>query len=106
VYGQKLLDLHPRWVGHGGEGITINGQPVPFRAGVGLSFDCPCGCGSHCYIPLENPLSGSTYPDARPELPKWTRSGDDFASLTLSPSIQRVGGCQSHFHIQGGTIVP
>lgn len=65
--GVKLTDLHPRFVGAGGEGVysrtdrlctACNGEnaaacprchgdgyeyaPAPKRTGVGLSFDCPC----------------------------------------------------------------
>ena len=46
----KLTDLNPRWVGAGGEGISdADGNPVPARAGIGLSFDCPCGCDQRCF---------------------------------------------------------
>jgi hypothetical protein len=60
----KLTDLHPRWLGAGGDGVYMPGPdacalcagvgcdtchstgkayvPAPTRTGVGISFDCPC----------------------------------------------------------------
>lgn len=36
----KLIELNPRWVGAGGEGVSDrHGDPVPWREGVGVSFD-------------------------------------------------------------------
>lgn len=59
----KLTDLDPRWLGAGGEGVTRDGQPVPERRGVAISFRCPCSGGSHedwdrVVIEFNNPLDG------------------------------------------------
>ncbi len=35
---------------------------------------------------------------------RWTASNDPIASLTLSPSIQIIGGCNWHGWVQGGRI--
>jgi len=53
----RLIDLNPNWVGVGGEGVWDKyGNPVPERSGVGLSFDCPCGCSSRVYVGFKNPV--------------------------------------------------
>jgi hypothetical protein len=102
----KLTDLHPEWVGTGGEGITdTDGQPVPHREAVAISFDCPkCGPDHPCLIPLFNPLDGGP-PAMANGGHTWTRTGDTFENLTLAPSIQRVGGCNWHGFIQNGDII-
>ena len=98
----RLTELDPHWVGAGGEGVTHNGAPVAERHGVGISFDCPCGCDSRGFIGFANPLDGGPPYDPRPNA-LWQRTGDTFDTLTLSPSIQRhkVGdhGCEWHGYI-------
>lgn len=101
----RLVDLNPSWVGAGGEGISdARGNPVPERHGVGVSFDCPCGCGTRCYIPFKNPIDGKPPHDTRSTLPTWQRTGDTFEALTLTPSIQRIGGCNWHGFVTNGEI--
>ena len=96
----KLTELNPGWVGAGGEGISDkDGNPVPRRVGVGVAFDCPCGCDSRAYIPFANPLDGGT---GVGRAPHWDRIGDTFETLTLKPSIQRVGGCEWHGFLTDG----
>lgn len=100
----RLTDLNPKWVGHGGEGVTYKGVPVPRREGVSISFDCPCGDKDKCRpctIIFKNPLDGgpSIYPDHA-----WDRTGDTFETLSLLPSIQRLDGCKWHGHITKGEI--
>jgi len=83
----KLTDLNPRWVGAGGSGVSDrDGNPVPEREGIGVSFDCPCGCDSRVFVSLSNPLDGGP---AYGGSPTWERKGDTFDTLTLRPSIQR-----------------
>jgi hypothetical protein len=97
----RLVDLHPVWVGAGGEGIrNADGSPAPARTGIGVSFDCPDGCGKHCFIPFENPLDGG--PPIHPVSAQWKRTGDTFETLTLRPSLQRLGGCRWHGYITNG----
>lgn len=107
----RLVDLEPRWVGAGGEGIyQADGSPAPERHGVAISFRCPCGTHprddeyetDRCVIMLNNPLdgqgplnSGSSY---------WTRTGDTFETLSLTPSIQRHGACNWHGFITNGEV--
>src|SRR5574341_1186539 len=99
----RLIELHPIWVGAGGPDIrNADGSPVPERYGVGVSFDCPDGCGEHCFIPFENPLDGG--PPIYPERVRWQRTGESFETLTLMPSILRMGGCRWHGFITNGEI--
>ena len=99
----KLLDLHPRWIGSGGEGVSnADGTPAPARQGVGIMFDCPCGCQEDCFIPFENSLDGGAPCGDVNHL--WHRTGEDFETLTLSPSIRRVGGCAWHGFITNGEV--
>jgi hypothetical protein len=106
---RRLIDLDPHWVGAGGPGIfTKEMQPVPARRGVGLSFDCPCGCDVRGYVAFENPLDGGP-PKTNPGEPTWHRTGDTFETLTLAPSILRrpeKGGCGWHGFITNGEVTP
>ena len=106
----RLADLHPRW------GREYNGYDGQY-----LIFDCPCpaplipcpcgeptcpqqltkACGwSPMHIPIANPIDGGPPPRATT---LWTRTGETFETLTLSPSIHAVG----HWHgfIRNGELV-
>lgn len=115
-----LVDLQPRWMGAGGEGVTQDGQPVPERHGVGITFLCPCeDCTSkrtgnydddwhlRVYVGFRNPLDGGPAYDPRPGQ-QWERGGETFETLTLQPSIQRHrvgdGGCTWHGFVTGGCV--
>jgi hypothetical protein len=96
-------------LGCGGEGVrdARTGLPVPERSGIGVSFDCPCGCGRRCAVPFANPLDGQPAPEGYSGGRGWNRTGDTFEALTLSPSIQRVepDGCRWHGWIRDGEVV-
>jgi hypothetical protein len=62
---------------------------------VGVSFDCPCGCVSECFVPFQTALDGSPGVYG---LKGWDRTGDTFETLTLRPSILRTGGCPNKWH--------
>lgn len=104
----KLIELNPCFLGAGGYSVSnADGSPVPERHGVGLSFDCPCGCGTRGYIDFENPLDGGPPHDTRPSLPRWQRTGETLETLTLTPSIlrsQERGGCGWHGFITNGEV--
>lgn len=103
---KKLIDMNPRWVGAGGEGISdSDGNPVPERHGIGISFDCPCGGNDRVFCHFQNPLDGG--PCSEPHGHAWYRHGDTFENLTLSPSIQRADpdGCRWHGYVRNGLIV-
>jgi hypothetical protein len=99
----KLVDLEPVFVSHGGEGVTLDGQPVPLTLGVGLICRCPCGCINQLYVPFANPIG----PGPLMSQEGWLRVGDSFEDLTLTPSIFRApakGGCGWHGFITQGEI--
>ena len=99
----KLADLHPGWVHCGGPDVHhADGSEVPRREQVGVAFDCPCGCDQRCFIPFANPPDGLG--PIEPSEPGWNRTGDTFETLTLTPSILRVGGCGWHGFITGGEV--
>lgn len=104
---KKLTDLRPRWVSTGGDGVTRNGEPVPFRDRVGVSFDCPCEkcaearpAASHDGFFLRVSVCFSNPPDGGPAVegggPTWERQGDTFETLRLSPSILVKSRCGWH----------
>lgn len=76
---KKLLSLDPHWI--------VDGT----RRGVALSLECPCGCDQRIAVGLANPLDGG--PKVQMTVDKegkptwWQREGEDFASMTLTPSI-------------------
>lgn len=97
----RLTDLNAHFLSSGGTGVTdVNGHPVPERTGVGVMFDCPCGCGANRYVPFANPID-----DKGPDNERgWQRVGDTLETLTLSPSILVVGECGWHGFIRNGQI--
>ena len=107
----RLVDLNPSWVGAGGEGVSAkDGTPVPKRHGIGIMFDCPCGCAVWVYVSFENPVDGGPprlNPGLNPGEPRWHRTGDTFDALTLKPSIlksKKKGGCGWHGFVTNGEI--
>jgi hypothetical protein len=102
----KLTDLHPRWIGAGGEGVfDAEHNPMPERHGVGIILDCPCGNSEHehrLFVPFRNPLDGG---EQLSNQQGWERTGETFEDLTLSPSIHRIGGCAWHGWIRNGEII-
>ena len=99
---KRLVDLEPRWLSSGGEGITDkNGNPVPERSKIGIMFRCPiCPREANCRIPVlfENP------PDGLGPLPgggtTWRIvGGTTFDDLQLRPSILMLSGCKWHGHV-------
>lgn len=102
----KLAELDPTFVDHGGEGVTgADGKPAPRREGIGLSFNCPCGCDRRGFVAFRNPLDGG--PPLHGEQHLWDRTGETFEALTLRPSILRAkekGGCGWHGFITAGEV--
>ena len=116
----RLVELDPRFVGAGGEGVfNADNTPATPREGVGLSFLCPCptctakrtGDPDHdfylrVFVGFSNPLDGGPVFDSGG--PKWAREGETFDTLRLSPSILRhkIGedGCDWHGYV--GLTVP
>lgn len=87
---RRLVDLNPRWGGYYG---------YPDREGAALTFDCPCASstcewGGSIFVAIANPIDGGPPIPENPPRPQWTRTGDTFETLALSPSIHAVG----HWH--------
>jgi|SRR5271155_4039559 len=72
----RLLDQDPRWLTTG-----------YLRHGMGVSFRCP-HCDTRLAVWFVNPLDGGLPIDTETHAgQRWTRSGADFDTLTLFPSI-------------------
>ena len=101
----RLTDLNPVFVGGGGHGVSMNGEDVPRRDGVGVMLDCPCGAGiCRLYVPFTNPLDGG--PQHGPQ--GWQRTGETFETLSLTPSILRTNSvcdCKWHGYITNGEVI-
>lgn len=65
-----------------------------------VNFICPCGCGLQTYFPFgeSNHEGGS----GEPRSMQWHVKGE---ILSISPSIEVVGGCKSHYHIKYNKVV-
>ena len=104
----KLVFLQPRWV-----------TAVEGRYGMGFSFDCPCCVGTPRHTRLAvyfaNPVDGGPPADdatdgawndrdgrLHHDHPRWTRLGDSFDTLTLTPSIDASGVGHWHGFIASG----
>lgn len=64
------------------------GQPA-WRA----VFICPCGCGDTVELSLLDTIR-----------PAWTLRRDAKRRVTLSPSVWRQRGCNSHYFIEAGRV--
>jgi hypothetical protein len=101
----RLIDLNPTFIGHGGEGIIIDGQSVPWTEGVGVTFDCPCGCGKKRFVPFDVAIGpGPNIYAERSGGHTWHREGNTFETLTLTPSILVIGECGWHGFITNGDV--
>ena len=54
---------------------------------------CPCGCNSTLYMNLLEEY-----------YPFWKYKVED-GKISLSPSVDRIVGCKSHFHLTKGKII-
>ncbi|MCC6793011.1 MAG: hypothetical protein IT336_15085 [Thermomicrobiales bacterium] len=100
----KLTDLNPHWISAGGaDRRDADGNPTRRRTGVGIMFDCPCGCENLCAVNFDNPIDGGSRYDHSGAI--WHRTGFTYESLTLTPSINRPRGCGAHFWIRDGEVV-
>jgi Family of unknown function (DUF6527) len=106
----RLTDLNPQFLNAGGEHCYTRDAetgallPAPERKGVGVVFDCPCGNHDEehrCFVPFKIAIDGM--PSGEPK--GWQRTGDTFETLTLEPSILRIGGCGWHGWIRNGEVV-
>lgn len=105
----KLTALTPRW-GIDAD-IVIGGVTKHFegRHGMAVTFECPCcfdPAVGHSRIRLAvwfmNPIDAGPKTDDADKW--WTRSGDTFDTLTLTPSIDASDHGHWHGSIQNGEI--
>ena len=101
-----LIALAPEWIGAGGPGITRQGEPVERRYGIGIWFKCPCPAlhdeFDRVFVAFRNPLDGGPCLDGSGH--RWDREGESFDTLTLRPSILRLGGCGWHGFVTNGEV--
>lgn len=112
----KLVDLEPEWTSSVHSLDHPNGPQLDGRRRVGTAMFClcPCGCGSGTIVPFANPLDGGP-PDpagawGAGNTSRWSRVGDTFESLTITPSIvlwenQEQGIQHWHGYLTNGEMV-
>ncbi len=99
----RLTELDPRW-------ISVTG-----RHGQGVSFECPHCRDSYLGVWFANPIDGGppigekerTHTDKNGRVrvnPLWTRQGDTFETLTLTPSIDVSEAGHWHGFITNGEV--
>jgi len=66
----------------------------------GVKFLCPCGCK----IPIWLPLGDDNHEGGSGDKRSITWMLQD-KLISISPSIQVLGGCNSHFHIQLNEVI-
>ena len=80
--------------------------PPPDRAFLSkgcVVFRCPCDLG--CDQPMVLlPIAGLEDQHGYKTGARWQLQSEPGEPLTLSPSIQRIGGCRSHFFVVEGRI--
>jgi len=101
-----LTALSPQWCeasyydSHGAR------QQAGGRHGMGLMFRCPLHYQSDCafanlYVPFHNPVDGGPKAwegQGSKRDAYWTRTGETFETLTLSPSIKMPEEGPEHWH--------
>ena len=99
----RLVDLAPRWVGLGVSkdaiGITFK-CPHCLTQRIGVMFSVPVRRGD-----LPTDVHWADHPDIAfltPGQKAWTREGDTFDTLTLSPSIDTSAAGHWHGFIRNG----
>jgi hypothetical protein len=95
-----VLDAHAKythvWVedvpDHAENGCIylVGDQPKPWAA----VFICPCGCGELISLSL-----------IEHDDPRWRHHVDIWGAISLSPSVWRTRGCESHFFIRKGRVL-
>lgn len=59
-----------------------------------LVMECPCGCKKILYLNLMKEYK-----------PSWTFSTSITKGISISPSINRIVGCESHFFIKKSRLI-
>lgn len=55
---------------------------------------CPCGCNDTIMLSLD-----------KSNFPSWSVKQDNLGRATISPSINKLDGCRSHFLIKKGKLI-
>ncbi|PKP01376.1 MAG: hypothetical protein CVU11_15400 [Bacteroidetes bacterium HGW-Bacteroidetes-6] len=55
---------------------------------------CPCGCGDTIMLSLNEKA-----------YPSWSIKQDKIGRATISPSVNKLDGCKSHFFIRKGKLI-
>lgn len=55
---------------------------------------CPCGCNEIIMLSLN-----------RNSYPSWSVKQDSLGRATISPSINKLSGCKSHFFVKNGKLI-
>lgn len=98
---KTFKSLDPHWLSEGE------------RHGIGLSFECPCGCDQRVAVGLANPRDGGEpviLTRSREGTPTWWRvtNAEDFGGTSLSPSIIVWREDKIHWHgwVIEGEVTP
>lgn len=55
---------------------------------------CPCGCNEPIMLSLD-----------KNSFPSWSVKQDKLGRATISPSINKLDGCRSHFLVKNGKLI-
>jgi len=88
VYAYSCVDTEPELLQRGE--IYVVGAPHHQWA---VAFKCPCGCGEDIWLNLI---------EGHPQ--RWRVAINSKGQLSLSPSVNRVVGCRSHFILQNNRV--
>ena len=103
-------------MGHNAHSVLLRGQPSSLKSAppgaivvvssiktgkpMGINHCCPCGCGAWGWIAFKEYSEEFGFPTY------WERTSDDWAHLTLTPSIGflrlKTGGYHWHGYLREG----
>lgn len=105
----KLTDLEPGWIEHEGRRVAIIFRcPHCLDAKTRWWLTCffePSGTLPKQFIYDLGELKGDDIVNGCKPTTKWTRNNDDFASMSITPSIDASHSGHWHGHITNGAIV-
>lgn len=100
----KLTDLNPRWAAD--YDILVGDHVVhdEDRKGMAVTFDCPHCRTTRLGVFFRNPVDGKPPSDDFDDKRLWTRAGETFETLSLTPSIDASASGHWHGFITNGEI--
>jgi hypothetical protein len=92
----KLTELDPRWT-------AVESD----RHGQGIVFLCPKCKDHYLGVYFSNPIDGKLpyLREGQNSGHLWSRTGDTFETLSITPSIRVVDGCAWHGYVTAGDII-